>query len=41
MKVYTVKEMAIALGKHEKTIKRWLRSGKFPNAFRNSDDEIR
>lgn len=39
MKVYTVKEMATALGKHEETIKRWLRSGKFPNAFRNSDKE--
>ncbi|PEI96418.1 hypothetical protein CN679_01395 [Bacillus pseudomycoides] len=39
MKVYTVKEMATALGKHEETIKRWLRSGKFPNAFRNSDKQ--
>lgn len=39
MKVYTVKELAIAVGKHEETIKRWLRSGKFPNAFRNSDKE--
>ncbi|MEI4623904.1 terminase gpP N-terminus-related DNA-binding protein [Bacillus cereus] len=28
MKGYTVKEMATALGKHEETIKRWLRSGK-------------
>ncbi|HDX9578099.1 TPA: helix-turn-helix domain-containing protein [Bacillus pseudomycoides] len=39
MKVYTVKEMATALGKHEETIKRWLRSGKFPNAFRYSDKQ--
>ena len=39
MKVYTVKEMANALGKHEETIKRWLRSGKFPNAFCNSDKQ--
>ncbi|BAU28531.1 helix-turn-helix protein [Aneurinibacillus soli] len=39
MKVYTVKELASAVGKHEETIKRWLRSGKFPNAFRNSDKE--
>lgn len=39
MKVYKVKEMATALGKHEETIKRWLRSGKFPNAFRNSDKQ--
>jgi len=27
------------LGKHEETIKRWIRSGKFPNAYRNSDKE--
>ncbi|MFV1457212.1 helix-turn-helix domain-containing protein [Bacillus mycoides] len=39
MNVYTVKELALAFGKHEETIKRWLRSGKFPNAFRNSDKE--
>lgn len=39
MKVYTVKELASTLGKHEETIKRWLRSGKFPNSFRNSDKE--
>ena len=37
MNMYTVKELALALQKHEETIKRWLRSGKFPNAFRNSD----
>ncbi|PEM68055.1 helix-turn-helix domain-containing protein [Bacillus pseudomycoides] len=39
MNMYTVKELALALQKHEETIKRWLRSGKFPNAFRNSDKE--
>nr|WP_254914817.1 helix-turn-helix domain-containing protein [Bacillus thuringiensis] len=39
MNVYTVKELALDLKKHEETIKRWLRSGKFPNAFRNSDKE--
>ena len=39
MNMYTVKELSLALQKHEETIKRWLRSGKFPNAFRNSDKE--
>ena len=39
MKEYKVKEVADLLGKHEETIKRWIRSGKFPNAFRNSDKE--
>lgn len=38
-KVYSVKEVAEILGKHEETIKRWLRSGKLPNSFRNSDKE--
>ncbi|PGL70063.1 helix-turn-helix domain-containing protein [Bacillus sp. AFS055030] len=38
-KVYSVKEVADLLGKHEETIKRWLRSGKLPNSFRNSDKE--
>ncbi|MFJ7979059.1 hypothetical protein ACIQ1D_01940 [Lysinibacillus xylanilyticus] len=31
--------MADLLGKHEETIKRWIRSDKFPNAYRNSDKE--
>ncbi|GAB6455438.1 hypothetical protein bcgnr5378_62170 [Bacillus cereus] len=39
MNMYTVKELSLALQKHEETIKRWLRSGKFPNAFRSSDKE--
>lgn len=39
MKEYKVKEVADLLGKHEETIKRWIRTGKFPNAYRNSDKE--
>ncbi len=39
MKEYTVKEVSGLLGKHEETIKRWIRSGKFPNSYRNSDKE--
>ncbi|WP_432703010.1 helix-turn-helix domain-containing protein [Lysinibacillus sphaericus] len=39
MKEYKVKEVADLLDKHEETIKRWIRSGKFPNAYRNSDKE--
>ena len=39
LKEYTVKEVAELLGKHEETIKRWIRSGKFPNSYRNSDKE--
>ena len=39
MKEYTVKEVSELLGKHEETIKRWIRSGKFPNSYRNSDKE--
>lgn len=35
----TVKEMAQHFGKNEETIKRWIRSGKFPNAYKNSDKE--
>ncbi|MBM7583917.1 hypothetical protein JOC86_000454 [Bacillus pakistanensis] len=38
-KIYSVKEVAEILGKHEETIKRWLRSGKLPNSFRNSNKE--
>ncbi|HEK9099483.1 helix-turn-helix domain-containing protein [Bacillus pfraonensis] len=39
MKIYTVKEVSSLLGKHEETIKRWIRSGKLPNSYRNSDKE--
>lgn len=39
MKVYTVKEVADLVGKHEETVKRWIRSGKLPNSYRNSDKE--
>ncbi|TKI49083.1 helix-turn-helix domain-containing protein [Lysinibacillus varians] len=39
MKEYTVKEVADLFDNHEETIKRWIRSGKFPNAYRNSDKE--
>ncbi|KQL53009.1 hypothetical protein AN964_05440 [Heyndrickxia shackletonii] len=39
MKEYTVKEVADLLDKHEETIKRWIRSGKLPNSYRNSDKE--
>lgn len=39
MKEYSVKEVAELLGKHEETVKRWIRSGKFPNSYRNSDKE--
>jgi excisionase family DNA binding protein len=39
MELYTVKEVATLLGKHEETIKRWIRAGKLPNSFRNSDKE--
>ena len=27
------------MGKHKETIKRWIRAGKFSNAYRNSDKE--
>lgn len=39
LKEYTVKEVSSLLGKHEETIKRWIRSGKLPNSHRNSDKE--
>ena len=39
MKTYTVKEVSSLIGKHEETIKRWIRSGKLPNSYRNSDKE--
>lgn len=39
LKEYTVKEVAELLGKHEETIKRWIRAGKLPNSYRNSDKE--
>ncbi|WP_052948086.1 helix-turn-helix domain-containing protein [Aneurinibacillus tyrosinisolvens] len=39
MKLLTVKEVSIRLGKSEETIKRWIRSGKFPNSTKNSDKE--
>jgi hypothetical protein len=39
MNEYTVKEVATLIGKHEETIKCWIRSGKLPNSFRNSDKE--
>lgn len=39
MKEYTVREVAEKFKKHEETIKRWVRSGKFPNAYIKSDKE--
>ncbi|MGC6587019.1 helix-turn-helix domain-containing protein [Paenibacillus sp. Dod16] len=33
MDVFTVKELAHHMNKSEETIKRWIRSGKFPNAY--------
>ena len=39
MKEYTVKELASLVDKHEETIKRWIRAGKFPNAYCKSDKE--
>lgn len=35
----TVKEMAQHFGKNEETIKRWIRSGMFPGAHKDSDKE--
>lgn len=39
LKGHTVKDVSEFLGKSEETIKRWIRSGKFPNAYKNSDKE--
>lgn len=39
LKEYTVKEVADLIGKHEETIKRWIRADKLPNSYRNSDKE--
>jgi excisionase family DNA binding protein len=39
MNEFTVKEVAELLEKHEETIKRWIRAGKLPNSYRNSDKE--
>ncbi len=39
MREFTVKEIAKLVAKHEETIKRWIRSGKFPHSYRNSDKE--
>ena len=37
--VFTVIELAHHLSKSEETIKRWIKSGKFPNAYLRSDKE--
>lgn len=39
MTYLSVREVAVRMSKSEETIKRWLRSGKFPNAFKVSDKE--
>lgn len=39
MKYLSVKEFASKIKKSEETIKRWIRSGKFPNAVKNSDKQ--
>lgn len=39
MDVFTVKKLALHMGKIEETIKRWLRLGRFPNAYLKSDKE--
>lgn len=39
MDLFTVKELAIHMGKSEGTIKRWISLGRFPNAYLNSDKE--
>ena len=35
----TVREVAKRLQKSEETVKRWLRSGKFPNAYKETDKQ--
>ncbi|MBB6448012.1 helix-turn-helix domain-containing protein [Bacillus benzoevorans] len=35
----TVREVAERLQKSEETVKRWLRSGKFPNAYKKTDKQ--
>lgn len=37
--VLTVKQVAARLQKSEETIKRWLRSGKFPNAYKKTNKQ--
>ncbi len=39
MMYLSVRDVAERMSKSEETIKRWLRSGKFPNAFKVSDKE--
>lgn len=39
MTYLSVRDAAVRLLKSEETIKRWLRSGKFPNAFKVSDKD--
>ncbi|MCM3323302.1 helix-turn-helix domain-containing protein [Cytobacillus kochii] len=39
MEYLSVKELATKIKKSEETIKRWIRSGKFPNAVKNSDKQ--
>ncbi len=37
--IHTVKEVAEILQKSEETVKRWLRSGRFPNAYKKTDKQ--
>lgn len=39
MAYLTVRQAAEKLGKNEETIKRWLRAGKYPNAYKSNDKE--
>lgn len=39
MREYSVREVALLSNKHEETIKRWIRAGKFPNGYIRSDKE--
>ncbi|MED3349099.1 hypothetical protein P4388_10760 [Bacillus thuringiensis] len=39
LKEYTVKEVADLIDKHEELVQRWIRAGKSPNLYRNSDKE--